>query len=205
MKRISKICNLENIVDYILTDKKYKGLNVYEKEKLIIQIFHSINWVKLKKENRIVVLQELEKIEAIKNNRDFYQFEVLDNDYKWETRLMDISSSYKEQKIFVRKNFIEDGIKQAITNHCIEKKECDFLNAYLLKCLFQIQYHIMAEVYLKKLYSIVYKEHLEYLIWILESDLDDKRVKKNQSYYKYRMIPDKYYASLHARDRKSVV
>ena len=57
MKRISKICNLENIVDYILTDKKYKGLNVYEKEKLIIQIFHSINWVKLKKENRIVVLQ----------------------------------------------------------------------------------------------------------------------------------------------------
>ncbi len=199
MKRISKICNPENIVDYILTDKKYKGLNVYEKEKLIIKIFHSINWVKLKKENRIVVLQELEKIEAIKNNRAFYQFEVLDNDYKWETRLMDIGSSYKEQKLFVRKNFIEEGIKQAIKNNCVEKTKCDFFNAYLLNGLFHAQYHIMTDVYIKKLQSIVYKEHMEHLIWVLGGDLKDKKFKKDQPYYKYRMVPDRYYASLYAR------
>ena len=74
-----------------------------------------------------------------------------------------------------------------------------FFNAYLLNGLFHAQYHIMTDVYIKKLQSIVYKEHMEHLIWVLGGDLKDKKFKKDQPYYKYRMVPDRYYASLYAR------
>ncbi len=72
MEKITKYCNLTSIKDYIMCSKSYHRLNPYQKETLIIQLFHSINFYQLRKEDRVFILQEYENIIAQKVKRKPY-------------------------------------------------------------------------------------------------------------------------------------
>lgn len=198
MQLITQVCSINNIVDYIKTSKQYKKLNPFQKEELLVQLFHSTNWQFVRKEDRIVVLQELENIAALKINREPYQFDVLPSDYKWDEELWEMLTDKKARKYLIRKNFIEEGIKQCVSDDNVTQKRIEFLNIELLEGLNHEQYHVTTcFCFLKYKPIIYYKEHFEYIIWLVCMDLSKKRVKKDtfdNDYFIYRMIPDEYYA-----------
>lgn len=199
---LSKVCSVSNIVDYILNDKRYKRLNPYQKENLIIQVFHSKNWNLLKKENRIFLLQEYENIMAMKGNRIPYFFIELRSDYKWDTLLMDMGFSFLTKRLLVRKNFIEDGIKQCACDSEVKKIVSKCLNFELLDGLIHEQYHIITRERKQHHYPIIYREHKEDLVWSIISDMSDRDPKKvGKRYYRYRMVPDEYYAFKYAQNK----
>lgn len=126
----------------------------------------------------------------------------LKSDYKWDTLLMDIGIHPLTKQFFIRKNFIEDGIKQYVTNSKVEKMLIEHLNIELLDSLTHEQYHIITRERKNHHYPIIYKEHKEDLIWHKVSDLSDRKLEKGDiRYYRYRMVPDEYYAFKYANSR----
>lgn len=207
MKKIEEVCRVENIVDYILTSKKYKRFNPYQKEQLVLQLFHSVNWDKVRKEDRVILLQEIENIEAKKLHREPFEFVILRNDYKWNEFLMDFYINKQNKKIYSRKNYIEEGIYQKVEDGKIREGKRLTVNFDLLDCMFHEQYHIMTHHYIKKLFMsspTMYREHAEFLIWYSSSatklDYNNLEMMKNRLYV-YRMFPDEYYAYFYAEQK----
>lgn len=115
---------------------------------------------------------------------------------------MDIGIHPLTKQFFIRKNFIEDGIKQYVTNSKVEKMLIEHLNIELLDSLTHEQYHIITRERKNHHYPIIYKEHKEDLIWHKVSDLSDRKLEKGDiRYYRYRMVPDEYYAFKYANSR----
>lgn len=203
MKLISHICSPTHYVDYLKTSTDYKWLNPEEKEKFLVQLFHSKNWEHIKKEDRKFVLQELEDTVALKMKRNPYEIVVKPSDYKWNDFLFDMYTDKINQRYLIRRNLMEDGIKQTVVNGKVKEKGIEYLNLYLLNILYHDQYHIMTQYYSHKSLESkgvedCYREHLEYLMWLSCHDEFANEVNKKElvehRYYHYRMVPDEYYA-----------
>lgn len=209
MVDIEKLCHLDCVAEYILTDKKYQRLNPYQKENIILSLFHSANWNKINKIDRAIILQEVENIEAKKIHREPFQFVLLKSTYKWDDFLMDFGVNYTQKKIYSRKNYIEDGIYQKVVGNKIEKGKASALNLYFLDSIFHEQYHIMTRHYLNAYFhmnSILYREHAEHLMWWCSSETkklyNNQEMMRNRRYI-YRMFPDEYYAFSYAEQKMS--
>lgn len=132
-----------NILEDILSNQKqikeffntptYKRQNPYQKEKILIEFFHSKNWDRILPENRIYLLQEFENMHAKKLRRQSYQIIVLNENYKFNELLMDFGTRSKDRKLLIRRNLLEEGIKQnRESDGTIVKAKIDFLNIFLL-------------------------------------------------------------------------
>ncbi len=207
MKKTADICHLTNIRDYILTDKTYQTLQLESQETFILSLFHSTNWSKIQKEDRVILLRELERIEAKKLKREPFHIKLLDSNYKWDDFYMDFCVDKKNKKIYSRKNFVEDGIMQVLDDKKIKRVKIARMNYELLDCLFHEQYHIMTDYYLKKYRTSMedaYKEHSEYIIWGSRKgamDVYNNQEMMRKRHYIYRMIPEEYYAFQYAEEK----
>lgn len=207
MTNVESICDLANIKDYILHSIKYQQLSIKEQEDFILSLFHSMNWNKIKKEDRIILLRQIEKIEAQKLKREPFEIELLDSDYRWDDFYMDFCVDKKNKKIYSRKNFIEDGIMQVVENGETKRVKITRINYELLDCLYHEQYHIMTRYYLNK-YQLnmedAYKEHSEYIVWGSRNgamDIYNNKEMMQKRHYIYRMIPEEYYAYQYAEEK----
>ena len=133
MQKITNLCAIDNVADYIKSSKKYKSLNPYQKENLLVQLFHMSNFSQLKKEDRIVLLQELENVNAKKMKRVSEQFVVLNSN---KDSLMDMGNDFIHKKLYVDKKFLLEGKKKTITPKEIQEVQIPYLHIELLDCLF---------------------------------------------------------------------
>ncbi len=191
--------NLKEIFD----QKQYKRLSVYQKEIFVTNLFHSKWWDKIPKQDHILLLKELQNVLSNKYRNGQYQLIVLPSDYQLQECLFEMITNVYEKRILMRKSFIEDGI---IQDGYDDIYVLDFLNVYLLDCIYHENYHIISrQQSILKSSTILEREFLEQLLWCLtlnrkenipimeqigslENDLLEKDV---LGYY---MIPDEYYA-----------
>ena len=207
MQKITDLCAIDSIVDYIKSSKKYNRLNPYQKENLLVQLFHIRNFSQLKKEDRIVLLQELEYVNAKKMKRTKEQFVVLNNN----DSLMDMGNNFVHKKLYIDKKFLLEGIKKTITSkEAIQEVKIPYLHIELLDDLFHEQYHSFFNTYVDQNNSemvenrIYYREYVEFIIWrFLKNvkDLFELYEPSSTSYHIYRTIPEEYYAFKYAKEK----
>lgn len=207
MRKIEEICDLESIGNYILRNRNYKNQSLEEQEHFILSAFHSKNWEKIKKTDRIILLREVENIEAQKLQREPFEIKLLPADYKWNEFYMDFYVDKKNRKIYSRRNFVEDGIMQVQENEQMKKTRIRHINYELLDCLYHEQYHIMTSHYFR-IYQTgmenAYKEHSEYIVWGSRDgamSIYNNQEMMKKRHYIYRMIPDEYYAFQYAEEK----
>lgn len=139
------IHNTEKSIDIekMINSRRYKSLNFYQKEKIIIQLFHSSNFYSINSYNRIILLQEFENIRAKIEKRESFKIIVLSHEYKFNELLMDMRTVISQKKIFIRKSLLENAIRQFIIDNKsgIQKVKVEDLNLFLLDCLLHEQYH----------------------------------------------------------------
>ncbi len=208
MQKITDLCAIDSIVDYIKTSKKYNRLNPYQKENLLVQLFHIRNFSQLKKEDRIVLLQELEYVSAKKMKRTPEQFVVLGSS---KDSLMDMGNDFVHKKLYIDKKFLLEGIKKIITpKEEIQEVKIPYLHIELLDNLFHEQYHSFLNTYIvQNDYKIVenkiyYREYVEFAIWLFlkkSEDLSTYYEPSSTSYHIYRTIPEEYYAFKYAKEK----
>lgn len=195
------LVNQEKMVD-IFRDNRWKnGMNIYQREKIITEFFYYNIWQQINPENRIYLLQEFENIQAKKQERDAYRIIVLSEEYNFDQDFFDMKVDYVAKKIYLRRNYIEKGIKQIITKYGIEK--CDIsnrLNAELLDGIIHEAYHICSKqeirekIRTKKPLNIDEKEIILWLkMQFTTNKQNNNQIIKNQRYL-YRMKPQEYYA-----------
>ena len=208
MKKITNLCSIDSVVDYIQSSKKYKNLNPYQKENLLVQLFHICNFSQLKKEDHIVLLQELENVNAKKMKRMKEQFVVFNNS---DDSLMDMGNDFVHKKLYIDKNFLLEGIKKIITpKEEIQEVKLPYLHIELLDNLFHEQYHSFLHTYIDQNdYKMVenkiyYREYVEFAIWLFlkkSEDLSTYYEPSSTSYHIYRTIPEEYYAFKYAKEK----
>lgn len=205
------IHNTEKSIDIekMINSRRYKSLNFYQKEKIIIQLFHSSNFYSINSYNRIILLQEFENIRAKIEKRESFKIIVLSHEYKFNELLMDMRTVISQKKIFIRKSLLENAIRQFIIDNKsgIQKVKVEDLNLFLLDCLLHEQYHINTRHSLNKYQnnqSYLKKEHKEQLLFMFARNKEREENNNNLlegKMYLYRTIPDEYYAYLYAETK----
>lgn len=177
----------------IFNKKQYKRLNPYQKEIFVTNFFHSVMWKRIKVEERIVLLRELEHVLSTLYKRSKYHIVVLPSSYKVEEDYFDLQTIFEDKSIRIRKNFLEEGILQA-------GKKLSYLNLYLLDGMYHENYHITSYTHIRsKLLTFLEREFIEYWLWINTLQEEECITAKESEYIEndllaYRMIPDEYYA-----------
>lgn len=177
----------------IFSKKQYKRLNPYQKEIFVTNFFHSEMWKRIKVEERVILLRELERVLATIYKRRKYHIDVLPSNYKVEEDYFDLQTIFEDNSINIRKNFLEEGIMQ--NGNCMP-----YLNVYLLDGMYHENYHITSYTHIRgKMLEFLEREFIEYCLWYDTLKEGENVTSKEQEYIEndllaYRMIPDEYYA-----------
>lgn len=194
----------------LFSDYRWKnGINIFQKEKIITELFHIKNWEQIDPTNRIILLQEIENIQARKQKRSPCQLVLLNPNYNFDTEFFDMMSDYNTKKIYMRRNFIEEGLKQNITDTGVEKVDInDRLNVELLDGVIHEGHHIWTKEKIIRIKTIenLTLEDKELILWIQITDIERNpkldnnfQTMKNERYL-YRLTPDEYYTFKYAKD-----
>lgn len=198
----------------IFTQLQYRRMNSYQKEIFVTGLFHSKNFNQIRKEEHIVLLEELKEILLKKYRCGSYTMIVLPSDYQLHEDLFDMVTDVYKRKIYIRKSFVEDGI---IQNGYDDVYCLDFLNVYLLDCIYHEMYHIISRnQIMRKSTSYLDREFVEQLLWCLtikhneNSSLMEQIAQIESSFLEedilaYRMLPEEYYAHLFAYNQVNYV
>ncbi len=191
----------------IFMQLQYKRMTPYQKEIFVIGLFHSKNFNLIRKEERKLLLKELVSILLMKYKCNFYRIVILSNAYKLDEELFDMATDVFQRKIYVRKSFLEDGM---IQNGKDSVYYLDFLNVYLLDCIYHEIYHIISRnQMMRKSASLLDREFVEQLLWCLTLKQEEnismmEQIGKIENQFleenilAYRMIPEEYYAHIFA-------
>jgi hypothetical protein len=191
----------------IFTQPKYRRMNPYQKEIFVTGLFHSKNFNQIRKEEHIVLLKELKEVLLKKYRCGPYTMIVLPSDYQLHEDLFDMVTDVYKRRIYIRKSFVEDGI---IQNGYDDAYCLDFLNVYLLDCIYHEMYHIISRnQIMRKSTSYLDREFVEQLLWYLtikhneNSSLMEQVAQIESTFLEedilsYRMLPEEYYAHLFA-------
>ena len=177
----------------IFNKKEYKRLNPYQKEIFVTNFFHSAMWNRIKVEEHIVLLRELEHVLSTIYKRSRYNVAVLPSHYKVEEDYFDLQTIFEDKSIRIRKNFLEEGILQ-------DGNALSYLNVYLLDGMYHENYHITSYTHIcSKVVPSLEREFVEYCLWYNTLKAGENITTKENEYAKedllaYRMIPDEYYA-----------
>lgn len=201
---------------YIFSDNRWKyGMNLFQKEEIISELFHIQMWKQINPKNRKILLQEIENIQAKKQKRDPYQITLLSENCNWDYDLFDMMVKYNTKKIYMRRDYIEKGLKQEITAEGVNKSDInDRLNVELLDGIIHEGYHIWT---MQKLRNIdkdrklniedINIEDREIVLWVQMQIIIGKKKKSENNVktmqnerYLYRTEPKEYYAFKYAKD-----
>ncbi len=129
----------------------------------------------------------------------------MNNDYgdgNMSSKLMDMAVKCNEHKYYIRKSYLEDGLRQIIQQGNIRYAENLYLNFKLLECLLHEQYHVFTNYSLKR--GLIYQEQLEHIIWQNCNRLNDRFLDAASfydSYPIYKTVPDEYYAFKYSKEK----
>ena len=189
--------NFINLEKY-LRSQKYREQDYLAKENSLFTLFHINFWQFIDSSERHLLLEELENVLAIKQNRSPYKLVIKDNDFQHNDLIFDFCCNYNQKEFWVRKEMIEKGYGQIIQNGKIKiiNKYQNALNMSLLHNILHEGYHATTNNFLDK--NDFYLEHIEYLIFLNTiSEKDYLKWNQEQIFnkiYKYKMIPDEFYA-----------
>lgn len=194
-----KMLNLKEI----FTQSQYRRMNPYQKEIFVTRLFHSKFFNQIRKEERKFLLKELIAVLLKKYQCSSYCMVFLPSDYQLHENLFDMVTDVLQKKIYVRKSFVEDGL---IQNGYDDLYYIDFLNVYLLDCIYHEMYHIISRnQVVRKQTSLLDKEFIEQLLWCLTIEQNEnismmEQIAEIENQFleedilAYRMIPEEYYA-----------
>lgn len=182
-------------------DKRYQRLNIYQKENLLLSMFHSQNFEQIERQNRIYFLQELENIFARKNKRDPFQVFIMKKS-KLDQMLCDAVTFFESGKIGINTHLLLEDKVFASGKNEEERELCNasYINLMLLDCMVHESFHINVAYDLPMRmrsfdFPIEYQEQCIYEAYI---DLFGEEV--IESLCQYSSIPEEYYAFLYAQN-----
>lgn len=184
----------------IINSKSYKRLNIYQKEKIILSYFHSTKFSQIPNNERIILLQEFERVESLKQKRETFDVIMLEP----KEQLFDAGMIYNKKKIYFNKYYLQDGLKQKYdrTNNRINWITNPCLNLDLLDTILHEQFHIITYNNYDRRLIHIYRELREWLIYLsihFENIINIQDNLKN-NYYHYRMEPSEFYAYKYAEE-----
>ena len=184
----------------IINSKTYKRLNIYQKEKTLLSYFHFTKFYQIPNNERIILLQEFERVESLKQKRE--TFDVIMKDPKED--LFDAGMIYNKKKIYFNKYYLQDGLKEIYdkTNKIITWRTNPCLNLDLLDSILHEQFHIITYKNYDRRLIHEYREIREWLIYLsihFENVINNQNNLKN-NYYHYRMEPSEFYAYKYAEE-----
>ena len=185
----------------VLNSNEYKNLDAVGKEKKLLSFFHSSLFSNLSPDEKLILLQELENVEASKQKRE--SFEVVA--HKPKDILMDAGLSINSKKIYFSEEILFEGMHEiysTLTKTRFSEK-IEGLNLFLLDCLFHEEFHILFNNCLLKCEQDVetlYRELKEYSVYMETHDISEKQQQEDikMSFYRYITNPNEHYAFKYA-------
>lgn len=184
----------------LISSEKYRNLNILDQQKIVLTFFYAENFYKLSKFEKIMLLQELERIRSNITNREMFNIEIEDS----KEMLFDAAVSMQKGTIYFSEVLIRDGKqrKQSV-NGKIKYEDIEFLNLFLLDCLLHEEFHISTFYALEQSLLEHYRELKELHIYTIVNGITNSSIQQkniSNSFYKYVMDPREYYAFKYAYD-----
>lgn len=188
------------MLKYRLNSKTYIRLNIYQQENIILSYFHSSNFYNIPNHERIILLKELERIEAKKQKRQ--PFDV--TEFNPKEMLLDAGVLYNKSKIYFNKYTLQEGVSQILTEDgSTVYSPVPHLNLFLLDCILHEQFHIITLKNLESQLAYQCKELKEYLIYLSNTTIEELSNQQNNvknHYYRYITNPYEFYAFQYAQE-----
>lgn len=189
------------MINKIIRSRDYMNFDAIGKECELFYLFHSSGFSSLKPEQRLTLLQELENIEAKKQNRKPYKV-VSDNK---DERLMNAGIIFgkngKPGKILFNEKYIFEGKEKTYNPITREKtyEEVEGLNIRLLDSMLHEQFHALFHHLICGLNQgegELYRELKEYKTYFDCHEVTERQQQADirKEFYLYITNPDEYYA-----------
>lgn len=188
----------KNDLRCVFLNKKYIRLNPYQKERFLLELFHSRNWCKIHSEDRIYLLQEFENVKSNIDKRKAYKIVEFSSDWHWDRYLFDMFTKHRTQIMGIRKNLLGQGIKQKNVDGKVIPYFISYLNLFLLDSIVHEGWHVNTKYKIAACQRDLPREHLEQILWQQSRYYIDNRTIntciQNNKKYLYIAKPDEFYA-----------
>lgn len=189
------------MIDKIIRSRDYMNFDAIGKERKLFYLFHSSVFSSLKPSQRLALLQELENVEAEKQNRKPYEV-VFD---KKDGRLMNagiiLGKDGKPGKILFNEKYIFEGKEEVYDPKTkeITYKDVDGFNLCLLDSMLHEQFHALFHHLILELNQgegELYRELKEYKTYFDCHEVSERQQQADikKAFYLYITNPDEYYA-----------
>ena len=184
----------------LISSVKYKNLNILDQQRIVLTFFCAKNFYRLSATEKIILLQEFEKIRSCINNREVFNVKTESS----KEMLFDAAVSISKNTIYFSETLIKEG-KQRNQNSDgkTEYNDIEFLNLFLLDCLLHEEFHISTFYALEQDLLSSYRELKELHIYTVVNGITNSAIQQkniNNIFYKYVMDPREYYAFKYAYD-----
>lgn len=184
----------------LISSEKYKKLNILDQQKIVLTFFYAENFYKLSESEKIVLLQEFERIRSCINNREVFNVKIEGS----KEMLFDAAVSIPKNTIYFSETLIKEGKQRNQNNDGkMEYKDIEFLNLFLLDCLLHEEFHISTFYALEQGLLSCYRELKELHMYTVVNGITNSSIQQkniNNNFYKYVMDPREYYAFKYAYD-----
>ncbi len=193
------------MLNKVMRSRKYINSDIIGKETKLFYLFHSSVFSSLEPFERLALLQELENVEAEKQNRKPY--EVVSD--KRDVRLMNagiiLGKDGKSGKILFNEKYIFEGKEEVYNPETkeITYKEVDGFNLCLLDSMLHEQFHALFHHLILELNQgegELYRELKEYKTYFECHEVSEKQQQADikKAFYLYIANPDEHYAFKYA-------